>query len=86
MLMFIINEKHFFKKIALIEAIKIFWVAAIFVGQSERGNKQNFILGLKFENIFNRGVAHMPLEKKYISLFCPSPFLKLHSTGHTAHK
>jgi hypothetical protein len=37
---------------------KIFWVAAILVGQSERGNKRYFILGLDYfstlENPDNR--------------------------------
>ena len=36
------------------EAIKFFWVAAILVGRSERGNKRYFILGL--------GTSPMPLK------------------------
>jgi hypothetical protein len=41
------NENNILEKIIFIKwGNKIFWVAAISVGRSERGNKQNFILGL----------------------------------------
>jgi hypothetical protein len=42
------NEKILKKKniFSSNEAITFFWVAAILVGRSERGKKQNFILGL----------------------------------------
>jgi hypothetical protein len=48
------NEKKCLKNnFSSNEAIKFFWVAAILVGWSERGNKKNFILGprLKFPSM-----------------------------------
>jgi hypothetical protein len=45
------NEKNIKKKF-IKRGNKILWVAAIFVGRSERGNKQNFILG--------------PMSRKYL--------------------
>jgi hypothetical protein len=36
---------------------KIFWVAAILVGRSERGNKRYFILGLTGEGLQNLGIC-----------------------------
>jgi hypothetical protein len=47
--MYSINEKKIFKKYLFIKrGNKIFWVAAILLIRSERGNKQNFILGLRY--------------------------------------
>jgi hypothetical protein len=44
--MYNMNEKNILKKIFVIKwGNKIFWVAVIFMGRSERGNKPNFHLG-----------------------------------------
>jgi hypothetical protein len=39
---------------------KNFWVAAILMSRSERGNKQNFILGLIKSNLFDCSRIHVP--------------------------
>jgi hypothetical protein len=60
--------KKIFKKIILHQMRQyFFWIAAIFVGRSERGNKQNFILGL-IRVFYFLHFTSMPLSTSLVSL------------------